>query len=393
MKILVVCQLYYPENFIIYKIAEQFVKDGHEVDVLTGKPNYGYGYILPEYKKINEEIINGVNVHRVNIKAKKKSRISTIFNYLSFWNKSKSWVRKTKNSYDVVYSMSLSPVTICSAGNLYKKLHKVPHVIHCVDLWPESVVVTKAVKKNSLTYKILYIWSHKIYSKADRILVGSPSFTRYFADVLKLPVENISYVPQCSLVENIDVEAYQYGKGTHILYCGNLGLIQLIPLMLEGFEKVLKKNKDIYLHVIGMGPMSEYLIDYISKRGLENNIIYHGPMNAEKAAPYFKGADALYVSLLDEGAIGKTIPNKLMMSMAFQKPIIAVLNGDGREVLNQSKGALFAEQDADSLAKTFDDFYQLSEKERTLMGASNRQYYEKYFSLRSISKQIEEKLK
>ena len=66
MKVLLVCQYYYPENFVITKIAEQMVKDGLEVHVLTGRPNYGYGYILPAYKNIDEEVINGVNIHRVN---------------------------------------------------------------------------------------------------------------------------------------------------------------------------------------------------------------------------------------------------------------------------------------------------------------------------------------
>ena len=54
MKVLLICQYYYPENFVITNIAEQMVKDGLEVHVLTGKPNYGYGYIIPAYKNINE---------------------------------------------------------------------------------------------------------------------------------------------------------------------------------------------------------------------------------------------------------------------------------------------------------------------------------------------------
>ena len=103
MKILIVCQFYYPENFVIYKFAEQFVKDGYEVHVLTGKPNYGYGYILPNYKNINEEVINGVNVHRVNLYPRKKGRLSIIRNYLSFWHLSKKWVRKCKMKFDYVY--------------------------------------------------------------------------------------------------------------------------------------------------------------------------------------------------------------------------------------------------------------------------------------------------
>ena len=123
MKILVVCQFYYPENFVISPICEELVKLGNDVTVLTGKPNYGYGHILTEYKDVSYEEINGVKVHRVDIKARQQSRMSIIKNYLSFWKNSKKWVKKCKEEYDIVYSMSLSPVTILSAGNLYKKLH------------------------------------------------------------------------------------------------------------------------------------------------------------------------------------------------------------------------------------------------------------------------------
>ena len=84
MKILAVCQYYYPENIVFTNVCEQLVKEGNDVTVLTGKPNYGYGQIIPEYKKVKYEEINGVKVHRVNLKARKKSRLSIINNYLSF---------------------------------------------------------------------------------------------------------------------------------------------------------------------------------------------------------------------------------------------------------------------------------------------------------------------
>ena len=391
MKILVICQYYYPENFVITNIAEQFVRDGHEVDVLTGKPNYGYGHIIPEYKNISEEIVNGVNIYRVNLYPRKKSRLSIIRNYLSFWRNSKKWVRKCNKRYDVVYSMSLSPVTICSAGNLYKKRNDVPHVIHCVDLWPESVLVTKAVKPNSLTYKILYKWSRDIYKEADKILIGSPSFAQYFGNTLQLPTNNLYYVPQCSLVEKSDLPAYQYGKGIHILYCGNLGIIQLIPLITEAMSLV--EDKNIYFHIIGMGPMSDYLREDIKKRGLENNVIYHGPIVAHLASAYFKNADALYVSLKDEGIVGKTIPNKLMMYMAFGKPIIGVLQGDGKDVLNQSGGGLLVNEDPDGIRSAIVALSKMSDKEKERLGSLNKMYYESHFSLRTVVSDIEMHLK
>ena len=243
MKILVVCQLYYPENVVISKIVEHLVSFGHDVTVLTGKPNYGYGYILPEYKKVKYEVINGVKVHRVNIKALKKSRLSIIRNYVSFWKNSKRWVKKCKEEFDIVYSMSLSPVTILAAGNLYKKKHHVPHVVHCVDLWPESVLVTHAVREKSFLYRYLYRLSRNLYSETDKVLIGSPSYRTYFNDVLKLPNLELKYVPQPSLVEQSDLKPHEFDKGYfNILYCGNLGRIQLIPLITEAMKE-LKNEK------------------------------------------------------------------------------------------------------------------------------------------------------
>ena len=387
MKILVVCQFYYPENFIIYKFAEQFVKDGYEVHVLTGKPNYGYGRILPAYKNVSEEVINGVNVHRVDLYPRKKSRISIIRNYLSFWRNSKKWVKKCKIKFDKVYSMSLSPVTICCAGNLYAKKFGVKHIIHCLDLWPESVLVTKAVRQSSLLYKALYKWSRSIYQKADQILVSSPSFVDYFRDVLKLPTDNISYVPQSSLIEDSNIFAYEYGEGTHILYCGNLGLIQEIPLITEAMS--LLKDKKIYFHIIGMGPMTDFLLKDIKERRLEDRVIYHGPIIAKNAASYFKNADALYISLSGEGTVGKTIPSKLLMSMAFARPVIGVLKGDGRDIIYESGGGFVAEENAESVKNAILAVHNLSEKEKERLGVLNRNYYQDHFSLKTVTGLIE----
>lgn len=386
MNILVVCQYYYPENFVISKFCDNFVKQGHKVTVLTAKPNYGYGHILPEYKKINFEVINGVNVHRVNVYPRNKNRLSIIRNYLSFWRNSKKWVRKCKEKFDVVYSMSLSPVTILAAGNLYKKKHNVPHVVHCVDLWPESVLITHAVRKKSLIYKMLYKWSKKLYACADHILVGSPSYKSYFKEVLKITNIPLDFVPQTSLMEQSDIEPYNYDKEKfNILYCGNLGLIQQIDLIPEAVKKL---DNNVVFHVIGMGPMSQYLENKIKEYQLENRLIYHGPIPAKKAVAYFKSADALYVSLKGEGYVGKTIPNKLMMSMAFKKPVLAMLEGDGKDVLLQAGGGIFVEQNHEDLLNKIKTISKLSKDELNKMGQLNNDYYQNHFSHEAISKQI-----
>lgn len=45
MKILLITQYFYPENFKSNDIAFELVKRGHEVDALVGIPNYPEGKI------------------------------------------------------------------------------------------------------------------------------------------------------------------------------------------------------------------------------------------------------------------------------------------------------------------------------------------------------------
>lgn len=390
MKILVVCQYYFPENIVITNICEELVKKGDDVTVLTGKPNYGYGEIIPEYKNVKYEVINGVKVHRVNLVPRKKSRFSIIRNYLSFWSNSKKWIRRCKEKFDIVYSMSLSPVTILSAGNLYKKKHHVKHVVHCVDLWPDSVLVTHAVREKSLTYKILYKWSRDLYKQVDHVIIGSPSYGEYFKNVLKLD-KPTSFVALPSLVEKCEGEPYQYEKKFNILYCGNLGIVQMIELIPQAMKEI--KNDDIQFHVIGMGPKSDELKRLIKEYALEDKVIYHGPIPASKAASYFLSADALYVSLEDKGYVGKTIPNKLVMSMAFGKPIIGVLNGDGKDVLIKASGSFVADANPKSISEAILKMYNLSPEERKKLGDLNQAYYFKNLSIAHASDVVEQILR
>lgn len=389
MKILIVCQFYYPEKFAITPIAEGLVKNGHQVDVVTGQPNYGYFKIAPGYKHVFAEDIHGVSVRRVRLIPRKKSRLSIVLNYLSYFISASLYLRKLSGDYDVVYSFTLSPVISVSPANKFAKKHHIKHLLHCVDLWPESTVVTGAVKRNGLIYKVLYRWSQSIYKKADHIALGSPSFKDYFHHVLHIDNKPFTVVVQPPLIASTNEEPVVYPAGTtNIVYCGNLGTLQNLDQMI-GLARLLKKEQHIHLHIIGMGTRMDELKKVIHSEKLEEVITYHGPMSAEKSAAYYLHADALFVALKGNDWVGDTIPNKLIMYLAFARPIIAALHGDGADVVRAASGGILIDEKPQSLLKAIQQIQPLSQEEKKRLGQANRRYFDEHFSIEKTVQKLE----
>lgn len=86
MKILVVSQQFYPEEFRVNEIVEELVNRGHEVDVLTGLPHYPYKKVFPEYKlfKNRKQTYKGAKVYRTFELARKDGVVGLVSNYFSF---------------------------------------------------------------------------------------------------------------------------------------------------------------------------------------------------------------------------------------------------------------------------------------------------------------------
>ncbi|HNY74852.1 MAG: glycosyltransferase family 4 protein [Bacilli bacterium] len=391
MKILVVCQFYYPERFTVSDICAELVSLGHDVSVVTGKPNYCYNEIIPAYRKVKYEIIDGVKVHRVNLYPRKQSRLSIIRNYLSFHRNAKAFMRRFNEQFDVVLSVSLSPVISIAPAVLYAKKHKVKHVLHCLDLWPESTVVTGAVKKDSPMYKMLFRWSRNLYLACDKIMVSSPSFADYFKEVLHIIDKPFPYVPQPSLGVHENLPPATFKKKYNFVYVGNIGTLQLIDEIAEA-GKIIGTRGDVEVHLAGMGLQSENLKKYIADNSLKDIVTYYGPLPLEKAVTLYADADALIVPLKEGGTVGKTIPNKLVQYLKYGRPIIGSLSGDGRDVLVKTKGAVLADQNAESIAKAMETIIDLPADKKEEMGRQNKLYYEEHFEIRRVAQLIEREL-
>lgn len=393
VKILLLCQYFYPENFSINDVAWGLSALGHDVLVVTGQPNYGHNQIYEGYEHVVDEVIRGVRVHRCPLKPRKQNRFSIIENYLSFWKSSKRYLKHLKEEFDVVYSMSLSPVISISGGTLYARKHHVRHVLHCLDLWPESPVVTGAVKKDSILYRLLFRWSKKIYENVDEILISSPSFRDYFDEVLGVKNVPICYVPQPPIVTPASEEPVTFTHKVNFVYAGNIGTLQLVENLVEAV-RYAREQIDVCLHVIGMGARVDAVNELVKRYGLEENVCFYGVKPRDVTAAFYERATAIMVPLTNKGTVGKTIPAKLTTALYYGKPILGVIEGDGRAILEDSGGAIFADDETpEAIAKAMCALGKMSEEERESLGDKNRAYYDSHYGDERIVNEILNHLK
>lgn len=86
MKILFVCQYFYPEVFRGNDIAFHWAEEGHEVHVVCGVPNYPKGKFFEGYGwfKKRHEVVDGVKVTRLPIVPRGNGKVTLMLNYFSY---------------------------------------------------------------------------------------------------------------------------------------------------------------------------------------------------------------------------------------------------------------------------------------------------------------------
>ena len=119
MNILIISQYFYPENFRVNDLVFSLKKKGHNIEVLTGKPNYPKGSYSKGYswKKPSFEVINNIPIHRANLFLRGKAGGTKLFiNYISFVFFGFFKLLRLKGSFDKVFVYAPSPITVGFLG-------------------------------------------------------------------------------------------------------------------------------------------------------------------------------------------------------------------------------------------------------------------------------------
>lgn len=399
MKILIVTQYFYPEQFQINEIAPELVKRGHEVTVLCGIPNYPKGVVFEGYgsaeslaQKEREYFEKtGVKVVHVEQHPRGNNPLSLIRNYISFARNSKKYVRKMDKDYDVVLGYQLSPITSMEAALEYKRLYGAPVVFYTLDIWPVSAEGMLKSKSNPLMIPVKRL-SGRIYQGADRIIVTSRPFMDYLHWANGIDYNRMAYLPQHAGdgMINMDLRAEDNGIAD-FMFAGNLGKGQRLDVIVKA-ARILGKRKDYMIHFVGDGRMRIELENMVKEYGLQDNVVFYGNQKREDMPRFYKMADALLITLRGNNEVGDTMPGKLQMYMTTGKPIFGAINGAAYEVINDAKcGSCVKAGDYEGLAKLM-KFYIERPADYLNCGQNAREYFKKHFTLDNYMDGLEKEL-
>lgn len=388
MKILIISQYYYPEQFQINEIAPELVRRGHEVTVVCGLPNYPKGEIFEGYEKENairkkeDDYFQRTGVKVIHCKNVPRGRnpIQLIRNYRSFVKESKKIIRTLSGDFDVVLGYQLSPITSMLAALEYKKLHGTPVVFYTLDIWPVSAEAMLHGKKNPIYWWVKKL-SKRIYQEADRIQVTSRPFIDYLYRTLDIPKERMAYLPQHAGTEMLDMDLQAENNSiADFMFAGNLGKGQRVDVIIKA-AAILGARKDYKIHIVGDGRMRSELEQMVKESGLEENVVFYGNQKRENMPSFYKKADVLLITLRGNNEVGNTMPGKLQMYMTTGKPILGAINGAAKEVIEEAQcGSCVKAGDYEGLAKLM-EFYINHPKDYDACGKNARYYFRKHFTL------------
>lgn len=386
MKILLITQYFYPENFKSNDIAFELVKRGYEVDALVGIPNYPEGKYYQGYGlfKKRHEVVNGVHVYRVFQTPRGKGGWRLPINYFSYvlsacvdilfyfaWKK-----------YDCVIVHEPSPIFQAYPAILLKALRRTPVYLWVLDLWPPSIMNNPSNALSRFAVTLVNKQVKFIYKWCDKLLISSKMFERHVMEHGGTS-NKVVYYPNWSddmLQKASDRPLIDLPDGFVIMMAGNLGQSQ----DLETISKLILETKDmddLKWVFVGDGSQKKWLDDFIQQHNLAERCYAIGRKPYSEMPDYFSKADAFIISLkANSEQLDCVVPARLQSYMSGAKPVLGLIGMGGGKIIEESRcGYVAPPGDYKEMARIIRKVQNDREAFASL-GINGREYFEKHFT-------------
>ncbi|WP_412030344.1 sugar transferase [Deinococcus yunweiensis] len=394
MRILLITQWFEPEPTLKgFMFARELQRLGHEVEILTGFPNYPGGKLYPGYRvrPFQREMIEGIPVLRVPLyPSHDRSGARRALNYASFAASAAIGALLMRRP-DVAYVYH-PPATVGLPAIVLNALKGVPFVYDIQDLWPDTLAATGMLEQHRVLSAVGG-WMNRIYRSAAHITVLSPGFKDRLVS-RGVPDRKVTVVPNWTSEggganQGPFTKPEEPGFAGHfnVVFAGTMGKAQGLETVLDAAEE-LKSEPQVRFVMIGGGVEAGQLEASAQLRGLDN-VTFLPRRPVSEISSILAAADALLVHLKDDALFEITIPSKTQAYMYAGKPILMGVRGDAASLIGHaSAGVAFDPENAHALAQAVRHLAALPKEQLVAMGDAGRRYYDEHLSLRQGAQQF-----
>lgn len=399
MRILIVSQYFWPEEFRVNDLVHALADRGHDVTVLTGQPNYPDGRVFPEFRSRPRDFgtYRGSSVVRVPLLPRAHGAVRLALNYVSFAVTASTigaW-RVRRRKFDVVFVYQPSPITSCLPAIVIGRLVRAPVILWTLDLWPDTLQAIGVVKSPALLALVGRLVGF-IYRQCDLVLGQSRGFA---SNVVRYggTAQRFRYFPQWSepLFDSARAptadapETAQFAKTFNVMFAGNIGEAQDFPAILAAAEQ-LRDRADVRWLIVGDGRAAEWVRTEIGRRNLSERVYLLGRHPLARMPEFFRAASVLLVTLKHDPVFALTIPGKVQTYLASGLPVIGMLDGAGAQVIDEAQAGLTcAAGDSGRLASHVTAMADMSPERRAEMGANGLAYSKREFDRAELLSRLE----
>jgi len=239
-----------------------------------------------------------------------------------------------------------------------------------------------------LLYRIIMPFSDHIFVQTDQML----------KDILKhdIPRKKMTPVPMGVSTKEIPFFGYKTeqnrpNKEKIVLYLGTLMKLRNMDFLVRAFEKVLRKEENTKLYLIGGGDDhsdEQALKDEAKRLGIGNAVFITGFIPQQEAWGYVKHANVCVSPIYPTPIYNCGSPTKLIEYMAMGKAVVANDHPEQSLVISESKAGICVSYEEGAFAQAI--LYLLKHPEEAKeMGIRGREYVEKHRGYEQIADLVE----
>lgn len=386
MRILYLAQFFEPEPMIKgASFVKALIARGHDVEVVTGFPNYPLGRLYEGYRLAlhRKEMVEGVEIHRVPLyPSHGRSSLGRILNYLTYVVSATIYGIFAARRFDLIYAYP--PPTVGLAAAAIGFVRRRPFILDVQDLWPESVVKS-GMTGTSRMARAIGVMCRFVYGRARRIVVQSRGIAARLIE-RGVPSEKIDVIFNWADEEaarangTCDLTRYGFEGRFNVVYGGNFGSLQGLDTLIRAARLAADRVPELQLLLIGNGVERDRLVALREELGAANVRIEEGVPRSQ-VGDVFAAADVLAMHLIDDPLFEITIPQKTQFYMAMGKPVLIGARGEAAEFVTGAGAGVAVDPDNPSaMADAMVRLARLPAAESAAMGARGREAYRDQFS-------------